>query len=383
MFSYKNRYLKWRFLETALALGVLLNIELAHADFGAECVIQYETLAAKKYGFRLHEQSNFSEIQNAQLAVNKKPQPAEESLSLKARITRYRAYNQRLVEPQFDYAPSFNQGAIWSKISLPLEDGPIPIHDLMKAQNDWYGGVAYVNANAFGKPLSVDLLKEIHKRACANMAFRGYEGRRIAKRLRDGEITKDEFRALLARAYKDEPISGTNHRSLVGELRSDPIDQLAHHGNQTDMNGRRYMTEAEFQGLSKNPNLSMVPGSMTKESDGKIRAEFRYVDVAKVEATVRDVLDRTNQSIANGKSVEDKVRAIVTMQRDLLSAHPFLDGNGRTVRLLADLLYNRIGLPHPARPNERDLEMSIEEATEFVRSQMIRTLRIESGELDI
>ncbi len=149
------------------------------------------------------------------------------------------------------------------------------------------------------------------------------------------------------------------------------------------MNGRRYMTEAEFQGLSKNPNLSMVPGSMTKESDGKIRAEFRYVDVAKVEATVRDVLDRTNQSIANGKSVEDKVRAIVTMQRDLLSAHPFLDGNGRTVRLLADLLYNRIGLPHPARPNERDLEMSIEEATEFVRSQMIRTLRIESGELDI
>lgn len=384
MFSYETRLSKCRFLGIIFFLHVLLNIVPAHADSSsAFCANQWQQIKNLLRPTTLPPTAGFDKIAETNLKLKAVTPDPTEVLSLKQRVSRFRANTQRLVEPQYDYSPTFGASGLWNKFSIPSEDGPIPIHDLMKAQNDWYGGVAYVNADAFGAPLSLDLLKEMHKRSCANMAFRGFEGRRIAKRLRDGEITKEEFRALLKRAYKDESVSGTDHRTLVGELRSDPIDQLAHHGNQTDSNGRRYMTENEFNGLSNNPNLSLVPGSVTKEPDGKIRAEFRYVDAAKVESAVKEIIERTNKTIEKAKSVDEKVRAVVVMQRDLLSAHPFLDGNGRTVRLVADLLYNRMGLPHPARPNERDLEMPIDEAVEYVRQQMIRTLKIESGELDL
>lgn len=384
MFSYETRLLKSRFLGVIFSLHVLLNIVPAHADnTSALCANQWNRIRNFRPLPTLTPDASFKEIADAKVTLLKIKSNPTEPLTLKERVTWFRANTQRLVEPQYDYSPSFGAMGIWNKFGIPLEEGPIPVHDLMKAQNDWMRGVAYVNVDANGQPLSLDLLKEMHKRSCANMAFRGFEGRRIAKRLKDGEITKEEFRALLNRAYKDEAVSGVDHRTLVGELRSDPIDQLAHHGNQTDANGRRYMTEAEFKGLSTNPNLTLVPGSVTKEPDGKIRAEFRYLDVTKVEATVKAILDRTNQAIAKAKSVDEKVRAVVVMQRDLLSAHPFLDGNGRTVRLVGDLLYNRMGLPHPARPNEHDLEMPIDEAVEYVRQQMIRTLKINSGELEI
>lgn len=382
MFSYETRLSNCRFLEIIFFLHVLLNIVPAHADSSsALCANQWNRIRIFHQLPTLVPGASFKTISEARgtLAKLKKETPTE--VTLKDRVTWFRANHQRLVEPQYDYSP--RTFGMWSKVSIPIDEGPIPTHDLMKAQNDWLGGVAYVNTNADGKPLTLDLLKELHKRSCANMAFRGFEGRRIAKRLREGEITKDEFRALLNRAYKDESVSGIDHRTLVGELRNDPIDQLAHHGNQTDASGRRYMTETEFKGLSSNPNLTLVPGSMTNEPDGKIRAEFRYLSVEKVETRVKEILEKTNQQITSANSIDEKVRAVVTMQRDLLSAHPFLDGNGRTVRLLADLLYNRMGLPHPARPNEHDLEMPIDEAVEFVRDQMIRTLKIESGELEI
>lgn len=394
MFSYETCHRKRRFLDFISFLVVLLNIVPTHADDRTNtCAMEWDTVrSAIEKASRppaLSPAADFQEILGARTAITKVNAAAkanaanQESSTLQARVTRFRAHLQRLVEPQYDYTPAFNSTGMWSKMTLPIEEGPIPIHDLMKAQADWQKGLAFINADAFGQPLSLDLLKEIHKRACENMAFRGFEGRRIAKKFKDGEISKEEFRALLNRAYKDEAVSGTDHKKLVGELRSDPLDQLAHHGNKTDANGRRFMTEAEFAGLSNNPNLSLIPGSVTKEPDGKIRAEFRYLDVAKVESAVKEILERTNSKIKTAKTLEEKVRVVVTMQRDLLSAHPFLDGNGRTVRLVADLLYNRMGLPHPARPNERDLEMPIDDSVEFIRQQMIKTLRIENGEIDL
>jgi hypothetical protein len=54
------------------------------------------------------------------------------------------------------------------------------------------------------------------------------------------------------------------------------------------------------------------------------------------------------------------------MNRRMLAAHPFQDGNGRSIRLLGDLVFQRYGLPPPLYPNERDLEMADAEAVQFI-----------------
>jgi hypothetical protein len=316
----------------------------------------------------LSSNATFQDIQRATQQLAKIAPTENIDNSLTDRVQKIRTNFKRLLEPKYDV----DDKVALSYFGLSAPEELIPLSNLIKSHADWKEAINFIEKNANNRQVSVDLLKDIHKLACQHMVFYGYEGRRILLMKKQGKLTDEQFRKLLHRAYgNNESVSGVDHQTLVGKFRSDIIDQLSHNGSSFDSNGKRYFTELEFSSISKNEYLELTPDSYILEADGKIRAEFKYYDVSKVEKATTKLLDQTNKTIDANNSLDIKVQAIVKMQKDLASIHPFLDGNGRTIRLLADLLYQRIGLLPPLRPNKRDLEMSTEEATNFVRSQMI------------
>jgi ADP-ribose pyrophosphatase YjhB (NUDIX family) len=70
------------------------------------------------------------------------------------------------------------------------------------------------------------------------------------------------------------------------------------------------------------------------------------------------------------KNISARVDAILNFQKEIVIIHPFLDGNGRSSRLVTDYLFRVLGLPPPLSPNERDIMSSVLEAREFALGQM-------------
>ena len=89
------------------------------------------------------------------------------------------------------------------------------------------------------------------------------------------------------------------------------------------------------------------------------------MDVHLVEESVEEILRETEQRLAEAVTPQQVLSAVVIMSRDLISVHPFLDGNGRSIRLLGDYILRKYLLPPSLYPNESDLTMSVEEAVQF------------------
>ncbi len=237
---------------------------------------------------------------------------------------------------------------------------------------DWLNGLRFINRNADGTPLSVDLLRKIHRTVSEHLPFHGFEGRRIRKLYDEGKISKDEFKELLRQAYKEnKEVSGVSHAQFRGRFRTDDIDQISHNGSSVDANGSRFFTKRELNAIRGNSYMTVDERSVRQIGPDAFSAQAFYHNVHHVEAATRRIIDEATRNLAQAPSVETEIRIILQMQKDLMSIHPFLDGNGRSVRLMCDLLYQRIGLPPPLRPNEADLTLSIDEAYEYTRANMI------------
>jgi hypothetical protein len=303
-------------------------------------------------------------------------------MSIDDRVAKVRIFHLRFREPYLDTEFYDNDWVKFGKIrdyvssNRSLADSP----GYEKALIDWREGLRFIEGYADGRPLNSDLLKEIHRVSCKNLIFKGYEGRRLLQQRDSGSITETEFRQSLDKVYRyDQSALGIDHHLLVGKYRSDPKDQLIHSGSRFDEKGQRYFTESEFNRLSENKIMKLVKDSFYRESDGKVRAQFQYLDVQKIEKSVEQIIDSGVTSINTANSLDQKMRIAVQLHKDLISAHPFLDGNGRSVRLFMNLIYKRLGLPPPLRPNELDLEMNVDEAVEFERQQMIEYYNLARG----
>ena len=232
--------------------------------------------------------------------------------------------------------------------------------------NDWFKGREYVLDLPKNRKIDSSLLKKIHKIVSENHKFHGFEGRRIKLRYDRGEISEDQFKELLRRAYKDnEEVSGVAHSSLTGQFRKEKVDQVIHRGSHFAKDGSRYFTKSELEELRKNKYITVDEKSIKTTGKDSYTGIARYEDVEKVEKAIDDILKNVEVKLKKAKSLRQIVKIVVLMEKDLISVHPFLDGNGRSIRLLGDYVLSRYNLPPSLYPNESDLTMPLSEAVDF------------------
>lgn len=333
-------------LQLVALAGALLDPALARADLEPAplCISMFRGLGTPE----LNSESNFSEIREAY----------QELLRKRKRLGNPAIDGQRLINPD-DWILAQSTPKPWTYYGRGT-------------MGAWLDAMRFVQADAGGAPLSLELLQKLHKLATRGMPFHGYEGRRIRARFEAGEITKDEFRSLLERAYKhNEAVSGVPHDKLRGVLRSEKIDAIWHSGSSRDAAIGRFFTRDELERVRKNLYMDVDEAHLKEVAPGKFEGRAYFFEVENVERAINVILRRTNTVLAHEPDPTKKLAEIIQMETDLLSIHPFLDGNGRTVRLLGDLLRKRTGFPPPLYPNENDLTMTRAEALEFHRKAMI------------
>ena len=231
---------------------------------------------------------------------------------------------------------------------------------------DWFKGREYILSLPKNQAIDSHLLKKIHKIVTKNHKFHGFEGRRLLQKLQKGKISRQEFDALKKRAFeKNEEVSGVSHSSLTGVFRQNPIDQLIHRGSGLKKDGTRYFTKNELEALRKNQYITVDEDSIKKVGKNAYLGTARYGDIDMIEESVKNILKNHAEQLKKSRSHRDVVGIVVSMEKDLVSIHPFLDGNGRTIRLLGDYILNKYNLPPSLYPNESDLTMSLNESIKF------------------
>ena len=232
--------------------------------------------------------------------------------------------------------------------------------------NAWFKGREYVLSLPKDQPVDSNLLKEIHKIVSENHKFHGFEGRRILSRFQRGEISRKELDALAKRAFENnEEIAGVSHSSLRGQYRQDSVDQIEHRGSSFTKTGSRYFTENELKELRKNKYIKVDEESIKKTGKNSYTGKAFYEDVSKVEDAIKNILETSERKLKEASTSREIIEIVVMMEKDLISVHPFLDGNGRSIRLLGDYVLSRYNLPPSLYPNESDLTMPLNEAVDF------------------
>ncbi len=227
----------------------------------------------------------------------------------------------------------------------------------------WQNAKQFAEAHASDAELGPDLLKKMHLLALEGHYFAGYERRRIQHATQQGKLSASAGMKLLEEIKEGQkPLpSGTDHRSLRGVFRKDPLDAFVQNGRHVLPNGSRYFTASELAQIRKNPFLKVDEGSFKDIGEGRFTGNVHFVAPAELEKAVNSVFKTLETDLKGAKDDLAKISAIVRFRREMLTIHPFLDGNGRSIRLFADLLYLRHGFPPPLTFHENDLIISQEE----------------------
>lgn len=243
----------------------------------------------------------------------------------------------------------------WESALRTMPDTPWLVYG-EQTWNDWAETAAWIAAGADGRPIGSELFREIHRRALAHHYFRGFEVRRIEAAAARGEVSQRQAQDLLSRIASGARIvfSGVDQSTLPGWYRSDPLDDFPHDGEWVLPDGRRVLTAWECRMLGKLRwwSVSTPPREIAR---GMFVGRFLYPRGPVIEREVGEVFRRVNRELAAARTAKDVIRAVAGMTKDLLAIHPFIDGNGRCVRLLGDLILRRRGLPPPVFLPENEL----------------------------
>lgn len=266
----------------------------------------------------------------------------------------------------------------WKKNTKRIKAGLDPLYGKI-TEEDYLKAFSWVNALPSDTVVNSFLLKRIHELACQRTFFQGFEIRRIRDQIKKGRIDPKKYKSLEQRIYKHhQALSGFDHRTLAGAFRSMPEDQIPFSRFDTAADTLPKFDRKKWELVRASPYLEVrkIDRSLP---DGSVYALVNYTSPERVAAEVDAVLAQVEGSLDQVKTIDEKVRAIVQMERDLISIHPFHDGNGRSIRLLRDLLYRRIGLPPPLHSFDKDLDISLEELIEIERAEMVRFLQARSN----
>ncbi len=102
----------------------------------------------------------------------------------------------------------------------------------------------------------------------------------------------------------------------------------------------------EKTGSVINTPLGNIDSSKGELRLNNVRAGSHYfVNYDKVSPMLLNLVTKLNESLNNVKSTPDILTLAFTAHFDLVSIHPFADGNGRTSRLLMNFIQHYHGLP--------------------------------------
>ena len=138
-----------------------------------------------------------------------------------------------------------------------------------------------------------------------------------------------------------------------------------HRGSSFREDNSRYFNLDELNNLRNNQYVNVDESTIKKIGDNAYTGKAYYQDVHKVEKSVNEVLEKTEKKLKQARNLREILEATVVMSKDLISVHPFLDGNGRAIRLLGDHILSRYNLPPSLYPNEWDLTMPLNDAVDF------------------
>ena len=99
-------------------------------------------------------------------------------------------------------------------------------------------------------------------------------------------------------------------------------------------------------GAIYNTPLGQVDASKGEFRKGNVSAGGSYfVNFDKVGPLTAKLVQKLNSNISNAKSVTEKLEISFAAHFDLVTIHPFYDGNGRTSRLLMNFIQHYFDLP--------------------------------------
>jgi len=141
-----------------------------------------------------------------------------------------------------------------------------------------------------------------------------------------------------------------------------------------------------YRGEAGAPDIAVVVGSACGVAPGRIRSALRKFDLR-----LKDLLGLLDSTIQVGADLNsDQLKAVINAcawaHAEWVRIHPFVNGNGRTARLLANAIAMRYGLPPfvrlRPRPNDGYSEASCcamkghwESTVGCFRRMLLRTIR--------
>lgn len=222
---------------------------------------------------------------------------------------------------------------------------------------DWMAAARWVQRDAEGLPFGLELYERLEKMVLRHHFYRGFEVRRIKAAMDSNHLNRKAGEALLERIRQGEKInfSRANHSTFAGQFRSDPLDEFSHDGESFRKDGTRYLTTKELLSARRNPLLRVREESLVRLGSGKYRGTIEYPRIKNLRTLVQQSFEKLSRNLEQANDLETKVWYILEFRTELMTIHRSLDGNGRTIRLLADLLFLRLGLPPPLSPIENDI----------------------------
>ncbi|MFT6746604.1 MAG: Fic family protein [Glaciecola sp.] len=96
----------------------------------------------------------------------------------------------------------------------------------------------------------------------------------------------------------------------------------------------------------KNTALGTIDTSKGELRKGSVYVSARYfMSHEKVPGALNDLCYQINEGIKRASSLKEKITLCFAAHYELVTIHPFYDGNGRTSRLLMNLLQEKFDLP--------------------------------------
>lgn len=260
---------------------------------------------------------------------------------------------------------------------LVEKDAP-PWNSLRTSAKHWLEAEDYVTA--YHGAISSAFFRHIARISMREQFYWGYEVRRVKDAMAQCRITIEAGQQIL-RCMDDKPVhfTGVKHKRLSGLLRADPVDNWDYRPEHVLPNGTRYFTTDEVKVICENPYFEKIT-PFTEIEPGKFTGTIRFTDSSRVKTAVDEIISRTNRELKTDPDLKSKLHTIAHGIRDLMTTHPLLDGNGRSIRLLGDTWFRRVGLPPPLLMTENELMIALDEYSEFLLRGMEGYLKMKHHE---
>jgi|GEM_PF-4922750 len=235
---------------------------------------------------------------------------------------------------------------------------------------NWVKASKHLSENKSTLKASPDLLKLINEMCMQGLPFRGFEKRRVREQFQSRVISLDKALSEIERIDSDDFKNEVTN--LPGLYRPDKVDNLILTGLTVNENGQYYFSKEELFRILTDIRFTVDSNSIVEISPGQFTANVLFTPSGdSIQIEVQKAFDLFYQN-TKSDALDDRtyVLEVLRLERALIAIHPFLDGNGRSIRLLSDLLYMQRGIALPHKPFENDYTARLYEQYHAVVSNM-------------